>query len=150
MPNTPGAEKGGAKRGQWVRRCRRGRDAMDSKQRQLEAALQGQGWRVIERRSEDLDWWADAIWVVESEWSPRGTRACLTFLVDPQWEGPRQAGAGVWAVAASASGPSSRREAEARVIAMKRWDEQLPAFVSDMAALRGVASRADAVDRTGG
>ena len=114
----------------------------DAKQQQLEAALQQQGWRVIDRQRENLDWWADAVWVVESTWSPQGSRAYLTFLVDPQWEGPTRAGTGVWAVAASASLPTSRREAESRMIIMKRWDEQLPAFVSGMAAFRRVAQPA--------
>ena len=107
--------------------------------RQLEAALQRHGWRVTDRGDKDLGWWADEVWVVESEWSPRGARAYLTFLVDPQWDSPRQRGAGVWAVSASSTVPSSRAEAETRLIPLKRWDEELPAFVEALNDLRRVS-----------
>jgi hypothetical protein len=107
---------------------------MDAKQRQLEAALQQHGWRVVDRRDKDLGWWADSVWVVESDWSPRGKRIYMTFLVDPMWEGPRRPGEGVWAMSVSPTVPRSREEG--RQIALKRWDDQIQTFIAEMATFR--------------
>ena len=111
---------------------------MDSKSQQLEAALARKGWSIIERRTDGLDWWADEVWVVQSDWSPRGVCAFVTFLVDPQWEGPRPKGHGLYAVSVSPAPLSDRLNADAPRIALKRWASQLPGFVAAMETLRRV------------
>ena len=55
---------------------------MRSQQRQIEELLAGEGWRVAERASQP-DWWLDEVWIIESEWSPVGDRAYVSFLVHP-------------------------------------------------------------------
>ena len=67
----------------------------------LLAALRESGWEVMSTETANLDWWADEQWVVESTWSPRGFRLVLSFLVDPNWEGNRRKGQGVWAIGVS-------------------------------------------------
>jgi hypothetical protein len=84
---------------------------MSSLLRKLEATLDQHGWHV-EVQSEDADWWVDERWRVRSTWSPVGFTVHVTFLVDPQHDGPRSKGAAVWAAAVSRTPPTSRAEAE--------------------------------------
>jgi hypothetical protein len=66
---------------------------------------------VVARTSE-VEWWADEQWRLESSWSPVGFTVFLTFLVDPQHDGPRAPGQAVWAVSISPDEPRSRAAAE--------------------------------------
>jgi hypothetical protein len=71
-------------------------------QRELENLLDRHGWQVIHREHTELEWWQGEVWTLESQWSPRGFRLYLTFLVDPMSESRE-----TWAVDASLDGPSS-------------------------------------------
>ncbi|HEY0913469.1 MAG TPA: hypothetical protein VGE22_01245 [Solimonas sp.] len=73
--------------------------------------LEIEGWDVLHVQDGELDWWADEIWELISRWSPQGVRAFLTFLVDPQWEGPRPKGSAVWAIGLCGRHPEDRHEA---------------------------------------
>lgn len=75
--------------------------------------LEVNGWDVVRVKHNDLDWWADEIWELASRWTPQGTPAFLTFLVDPQWEGPRPKSSAVWAIGACTRAPTDRHEAQA-------------------------------------
>jgi hypothetical protein len=110
---------------------------MDVRHSQMLAELSERGWRVNNREREDLDWWADEIWAVESEWAPRGFAVYLTWLVDPQWDGHRQPGQAVWAVGTSLRRPASRSEAEGGpLMPIKHWPGQLAGFLAGLSALR--------------
>ena len=61
---------------------------------------------------QNLEWWADEIWRLNSRWAPVGRNLFVTFLVDPIWDGLRKKGQGVWAIGASAQMPTSRQEAQ--------------------------------------
>jgi hypothetical protein len=67
--------------------------------------LSAHGWRVCVIEREDVEWWADEIWELHSLWSPTSTRAWLVFLVDPQHDGHRRAGEGVWGIDLHAHAP---------------------------------------------
>ncbi len=96
------------------------------------------GWRVT-GVEEELEWWADEMWLLESVWSPIGCRAYATFLVDPQFEGVRKKGEAVWAVMASPGRPEGwlRVEGEFTLSLGQGWKERLPAFFEHLSALRG-------------
>jgi hypothetical protein len=70
------------------------------------------GWDLVQKHTDDLEWWADEIWELKSQWSPHGTRSFMTFLVDPGYEGVRRKGRAVWAVGFSACFPRDRIEVE--------------------------------------
>lgn len=110
---------------------------MVTQRQQLEDALTCDGWRIVSRENE-LDWWADEMWLIESQWSPRGFQLFLTFLVDPMWEGPRRKAEGVWAIGAATQRPSERREAEGGpLISIGRgWEGRLSDFVASLSAER--------------
>src|SRR5689334_20551194 len=87
-----------------------GEGAMDDWRSQMIAKLFESGWRMVCRERDDLHWWADEIWVMESEWAPQGFTVYLTCLVDPQLDDHRQHGQAVWAVGTSLHRPKDRRE----------------------------------------
>src|SRR5262249_45557707 len=96
-----------------------------------------QGWHVVGRQREDLDWWADEIWEVQSEWAPQGLTVFLTWLVDPQWDDPRQPGQAVWAIGTCTRRPATRLEAEGGpLLRIKHWPRGVPAFLAGLARLR--------------
>ncbi|HEV2801842.1 MAG TPA: hypothetical protein VGW12_15305 [Pyrinomonadaceae bacterium] len=106
--------------------------------------LPKQGWNVVNVADADsewpkLEWWADEIWILQSFWSPQDCRVYLTFLVDPQWpiQG-RQKGEGVWAVKASLKRPRQWmwEEGEVYLTLGQGWQQMLPGFFEDVAALR--------------
>lgn len=110
---------------------------MDVRHSQMIEKLSEQGWRVTSRQQDDLDWWADEIWAVESEWAPRGFTVYLTWLVDPQWDDNRQPGQAVWAVGTSLQHPAGRSEAEGPpLMSINHWLRDLTEFLVGLSALR--------------
>lgn len=67
--------------------------------------LEAHGWYVYSIEREDAEWWIDETWELHSTWSPTTTRAWLAFLVDPQYQGNRQAGERVWGIDLHAHAP---------------------------------------------
>lgn len=102
------------------------------------AELGRRGWRAASLENVVLDWWADEMWLLESEWSPRGRQAYLTFLVNPMSDSHRRKGEQVWAAAVTARKPLARAEAESGfVMNLKGWEEELPGMFEYLSALRG-------------
>ena len=88
---------------------------------------------------DDLDWWAEEMWLLESLWSPVGYPTYLRFLVDPQGSGlARGVGDAVWAVLASPSKPATWLEgADASRFGLGRhWADGMPALFEYLASLR--------------
>jgi hypothetical protein len=110
---------------------------MDVRHSHMIAELSQDGWRVVSRERSDLDWWPDEIWMVESEWAPRGFTVFLTWLVDPQWDDHRQPGQAVWSVGACLQRPSTRLEAEGEpLMSIKHWPRELPRLLVALSTLR--------------
>jgi hypothetical protein len=112
---------------------------METQLRQLEAALLEDGWAIVERESSPDEWWLDEVWLLESEWTPRGRRVYLGFLVDPQAPRERTKGEHVWAVVAAAGRPTSRHHAERDVPLRPHWDREGRHTI--MAQVRSLRSR---------
>ncbi len=85
---------------------------MKSPEQKLEDWLAAYGWELEWKEKEELEWWADEIWKLRSVWSPMEAEAYIIFLVDPQWEGNRKKGQGVWGMGGCLNYPRERREAE--------------------------------------
>lgn len=111
---------------------------MQAQRAELLALLPEHGWRLA-MIEEDLEWWADEMWLLESVWSPVGSRAYVTFLVDPQFDGSRKKGEAVWAVMASLFKPASnlRGEHEFMISLGRGWKDKLPYFFTFIGILRG-------------
>jgi hypothetical protein len=99
----------------------------------IKRSLSSHGWSVVEvEQPFEDEWWAAEIWRIESEWSPQGVRAYLTFLVDP--EGERNA---VWAVCASKQRPIRRPTNSGPIMRlMNVWQQELPSFVNGLSQFR--------------
>ena len=81
----------------------------------IENVLANHGWQIVTKEN-GSEWWADEIWTLRSVWSPVGTEAFITFLVDPQKaHSNRRKGEDVWAVMASPSQPMDRLEKSSSV-----------------------------------
>jgi hypothetical protein len=103
----------------------------------LASGIERAGWAVVRVHTEDLDWWADEIWELSSRWSPEGTVAFVTLLVDPMREPPVEKGHGVWAAGCSASLPTTRVEAERNgVLRSSSSAAELELFVGRLNSLR--------------
>ena len=116
---------------------------MQAQRTELLSQLPEHGWRVA-GAEESLEWWADEMWLLESVWSPVGSRAYVTFLVDPQFDGPRKKGEAVWAVMASPAKPMSRLQVEGEFTLSlgQGWKKRLPAFFDHLSALRSKSKEA--------
>jgi hypothetical protein len=110
---------------------------MDVRHTQMIAKLSEHGWRMAVREREDLDWWVDEIWIVQSEWAPQGFTLYLTWLVDPQWDDQRQPGQAVWAVGTCLERLAGRSEAEGSpLMSIKHWPRGVPEFLARLGVLR--------------
>ncbi len=111
--------------------------AMQFQKTELLNRLSEYGWRLA-GNEENLEWWVDEMWLLESVWSPAGCRAYLTFLVDPQFEGNRKKGEAVWAVMASMHRPVSSHKGEHEFLLSlgHGWRNDLPLFFDQMNKLR--------------
>ena len=103
------------------------------------------GWRVA-GEEDNLEWWADEMWVLESMWSPVGIRVYITFLVN-QMAGPdRRKGEAVTEVMASLAKPAYRGSAEGVYLDIGQdWKERLPEFFENLSLLRSQIKRSDDV-----
>jgi hypothetical protein len=110
---------------------------MQTQRIELLNRLSEHGWRVA-GEEENLEWWADEMWQLESVWSPVGSRAYITLLVDPMVGPNRRKGEAVWAAMASLTKPLSRVSAggEFTLSFGQGWKERLPEFFEHLAILR--------------
>jgi hypothetical protein len=111
---------------------------MQAQRQELLNQLAAHGWRIA-CQEEELEWWVDEMWRIESLWSPVGSLAYVSFLVDPQSHHERKRGEDVWAVMASDSRPVRRLngEGEFTVSLGRGWKQGLPAFFKHLDSLRG-------------
>jgi hypothetical protein len=106
---------------------------MLDQQKRILKALEEQDWEVVETHDSNLEWWADQIWLLISKRKSPDYKILLTFVVDPQWDGPRNKGQGVWAVTASLNQP---QQWSAVTLSLGRgWQKQLPPFLSSLSNL---------------
>ena len=93
---------------------------MKAQQNRLEQTLLREGWQVADR-STPSDWWLDEVWTIESQRTPVGHRAYVSFLVDPQAPTQRRKGQDVWAVYVGPEVPTSATP-KAAVPLRPNWD----------------------------
>lgn len=102
-------------------------------------ALEARGWKrtAVDRK---CDWWADEFWRLT--WSgPAGTaRACLVFLVEEEWEGPRRPGEGVGSLAVSAAQRRERAGWDFEMPLGRRWERGLEELLAALEAIRNAAA----------
>jgi hypothetical protein len=110
---------------------------VQAQKQELLKQLSEHGWRIASQE-EELDWWADEMWRLQSLWSPVDAVAYVTFLVDPAVSEDRKKGEHVWAVMASSAKPLSRQLVEGEFTASlgHHWKRHLPAFFEHLDALR--------------
>jgi len=108
-------------------------DAVRTQADAIRDALSRHGWLVadVERPFEN-EWWATEIWQIESNWSPQGVTAYLTFQIDP--EGTPD---DVWAVCASQDQPTRRPTSRDPAVSLHHvWQQEVPEFVTNLSRFR--------------
>ena len=110
---------------------------MEAQRTELLKVLPEYGWRVAVLE-QNLEWWADEMWQLQSVWSPIHSHAYLTFLVDPMSGDDRKKGDGVWAVMASPAKPDSWTHVEGgfTLTLGRRWKDRLPDLLDHLSKLR--------------
>ena len=110
---------------------------METERTEILDRLSDYGWRLA-AIEENLEWWADEMWRLESVWSPAGSRAYITFLVDPLFEGNRKKGESVWGVMVSLDKPLSplQDEREFAFSLGEGWPENLRVFWGQLSMMR--------------
>jgi hypothetical protein len=110
---------------------------MDVRHSQFTAKRSEYGWHVVSCERDNLEWWADEIWAVESKCTPQGFTLFLTWLVDPQWDDHRRPGQAVWAVATCLRRPTDRLEAEGKpLLSLHHWPRGVAEFLAELSVLR--------------
>ncbi len=106
---------------------------MLTQKRILFAALGQRGWTMNRVDDHTLEWWADEAVVLTLPHPPQTKPVYLTFVVDPQWDGPRTRGQGVWAATAALNAPM---QWSTITLSLGRgWQQHLPQFLNDLTAL---------------
>lgn len=113
---------------------------MQAQKAELFEQISAHGWTITETDNWAFHSWADEIWLLESTWSPVGSLAFLTFLVDPMikdWQ-HRKKGESVWAVEVSPLKPESRTSPTGlfSVSLNQGWRKELPALLKHLSWLR--------------
>jgi hypothetical protein len=115
---------------------------MQTQRSELLNQLPEHGWRVA-GVEENLEWWAHEMWLLESVWSPVGSRAYVTFLVAPDapilpYDKTRRKIEAVWAVMASPNKPRDRLLVEDQFTLSigPGWEKELPAFFEHLSMIR--------------
>lgn len=110
----------------------------------LAGHFEAHGWDQV-RHVTDLEWWADEIWELTSRWSPVGTPAFITFLVDPMWEGNRRKGQAVWAIGCNAHYPADRVAAgDGGRLTLNASKAEIAAFVDAVNSFRNARGKSRA------
>jgi hypothetical protein len=115
---------------------------MQTQRTELLNQLPEYGWRIASAE-ENLEWWADEMWLLESLWSPVGSRAYITFLVAPDapilpYDKTLRKIETVWAVMASPNKPRDRLFIENHFTLSlgQGWEKELPAFFEHLSMIR--------------
>ena len=101
---------------------------MTTQIRALRSALENVGWKIVEVETNNLDWWADEVWILER-------KSCetlyLAFIVDPMFDGVRKKGEHLYCVTASSHEP---RRSSTRTLYLRRgWQNKLTDFIQNIA-----------------
>jgi hypothetical protein len=112
-----------------------------SQQLSLLAALRAAGWQVVARATEDLPWWADEVWMIESIWRPLGLQAFVTFHVCPfpfSWS--RREGEGLDGVGCTRTWPEvAGHDDRIADVPVNHWDRSLVELMGRITEFRDQA-----------
>ena len=101
------------------------------------------GWDIEELDDDNLEWWADEMWLLKSHWRPQNKIAYITALVDPQHDGIRRKGESVWAYGLSEDIPTTSNEAQMLATACfgKAFKNDMESLVDAILELRDKSSK---------
>lgn len=114
-------------------------NVISSQQKLLAAALEKDGWSVVDRATNLAYWAYHEVWTIESQWRPTGLRAFVVFLVDadpPLEVRPRRRP--VWAVECMSGSPweSAINRETIAFAGITHWDQGIVQLIEGLAQFR--------------
>jgi hypothetical protein len=112
---------------------------MNAQRDEILDQLTKHGWDAVPVEAYELEWWADEMWLLTSQWSPVGCQAYLTFVVHPIFAAPdRKKGEGVWEALASGEKPTYMKSTPDGFSLNLRqgWKEGLPELLEHLSGWR--------------
>lgn len=106
---------------------------MLTQQRGIQDELAEYGWEIVEKYDSNIEWWADEVWLLKSKQHSPDHLIHVTFVVDPQWDGPRNKGQGLYTVTASLDTP--QQWSDVAMSLGRGWQKELPQFLASLSNL---------------
>ncbi|TQV79310.1 hypothetical protein [Denitrobaculum tricleocarpae] len=101
---------------------------------QIRGALSQSGWEVVQIDGEP-DWWADEHWTISSTTRAYGYTLVVSFLVDPQHDGPRKSSA-IWEIPVGKTRPRDWLDHDTRIAVLEmqkgHFAEKLDSFIREI------------------
>jgi hypothetical protein len=105
---------------------------------QIEQELNKRNWEVVEIAS-DTDWWDDEHWKVQFLYDPT-ISFYVCFIVDPQFEGLRKKGQGIYEINASLNLPKNWNDETSQISCLsmtkRKFEIKLNAFIAEIEAFK--------------
>ena len=106
---------------------------METQRNELIALAKEHGWRATQTDNFDAFEWSVETWELESEWSPAGVKAYVTFPIDEQIYRERRP----WAIRVTPKPPAFGQGVDDSFeCSLKQWENEKQAFVKFLDKLR--------------
>lgn len=101
---------------------------------QIEQRLILQNWVIVEISSNEY-WWDDEHWKIEYQYDPK-LSFYICFIVDPQYEGPRKKGQGIYQILATTKFPEDWNDRACKIssieMSKRKFNVKLEQFMFDL------------------
>ncbi len=106
---------------------------MEAQKKEMLELTEKNGWKVTELDNYDFHKWSMETWLLESIWSPIGTTAYVSFLIDPQsdFQNPY-----AWAIRVSDEKLIYGKESNHFEVSLKQWKNEKTDFLKFLDELR--------------
>lgn len=107
---------------------------MEAQKNEMLELVKKNGWRATQLDNYDFQNWSMETWMLESIWSPIGSTAYVSFLIDPQSDFKKPY---PWAIEVRKEKPIYRTNCENLTISLKQWKKEKKDFVKFLDEIRG-------------
>ena len=101
---------------------------------QIEQELDKKNWEIV-RIDESREWWDDEHWKVQFKYD-QSIFFYVCFIVDPQFEGQRKKGQGIYEIKASTEFPDNWNDDSSKIASIsmtkRKFEIKLKEFIEDL------------------
>lgn len=106
---------------------------MEAQRNELIELVEKNGWKATELDNYEFHKWSMETWLLESIWSPIGTTAYVSFLIDPQSDFYNPY---AWAIKVTDEKPVYGKERNYFEISLKKWKNEKKNFLKFIEQIR--------------